>query len=252
MDTNIPENQETEIVLSNEEIEKIIMQAENEAWVNEHVDRDFLLGQVIHKDNPLFIKVDNEHTERNIYLIHSVYEAYQKMYEAALADSVCLIITSGHRTFMEQLCEWELRWNNPRTEIEFENDTEKARYILQYRSMPGTTRHHWGTDIDLNSFELAYYETEEGKKVYRWLKEHANTYGFYQPYTAKDENRRTGYQEEKWHWSYKPLARLILFKYLELISIEDITGFKGDTAVRKLPVIDEWVCGVDPEIIRED
>jgi len=125
MDTNIPENQETEIVLSNEEIEKIIMQAENEAWVNEHVDRDFLLGQVIHKDNPLFIKVDNEHTERNIYLIHSVYEAYQKMYEAALADSVCLIITSGHRTFMEQLCEWELRWNNPRTEIEFENDTEK-------------------------------------------------------------------------------------------------------------------------------
>jgi hypothetical protein len=58
--------------------------------------------------------------------------------------------------------------------------------------------------------------------------------------------------EEKWHWSYKPLARLMLGKYLELISINDITGFKGDVAAKKLPVIREWVCGVNPDIMRED
>ena len=242
---------DTEIVLSEEEIERQKFNKENEDWVNEHVTKDFLLGNVTRKDNPLFVKVSAEHTERNIYLIPAVYEAYKKMYEAALADSVKLIITSGHRTFVEQVYEWKLRWNNPRTDIEFENDVEKAKYILQYRSMPGTTRHHWGTDIDLNSFELAYYQTEEGKKVYNWLKEHAASYGFFQPYTPFDEKRPKGYQEEKWHWSYKPLARLMLIKYMELTSMDDIIGFKGDTAAKKLPIRSEWVCGINPAIYEE-
>ena len=246
------ENQEPEIVLSEEEIEKNRIKAENEDWVNVNVDRDFLLGNVTRKDNPLFVQVDDDHTERRIFLLHPVYEAYQKMYKAALTDSVELVITSGHRTFVEQVCEWELRWNNPRTETDFENDTEKARFILQYRSLPGTTRHHWGTDIDLNSFELAYYETEEGKKVYTWLKKNAATYGFYQPYTAIDENRPSGYQEEKWHWSYQPLSRLMLIKYLDLITIDDIKGFKGDTAAKKLPIMEAWVCGINPDIMKEE
>ena len=240
------------IAMSDEEIERQKFDKENETWVNEHVTKDFLLGNVIRKDNPLFVKVDAEHSERNIYLIPPVYEAFKKMYKAALADSVKLIITSGHRTFVEQVYEWELRWKNPRTETEFEDDVEKAKYILQYRSMPGTTRHHWGTDIDLNSFELAYYQKEEGKKVYNWLKENAAAYGFYQPYTPYNEKRPKGYQEEKWHWSYKPLSRLMLIKYLELTSIDDIVGFDGDTAAKKLPIRSDWVCGVNPAINEDD
>jgi len=220
----------------------------NEEWVNAHVNKDFLLGKVKRQNNPLFVKVDEKHTRRNIYLIYPVYEAYKKMYEAALADGVKLIITSGHRTFVEQYCEWELRWNNPKTDRIFPNDVEKAKYVLQYRAMPGTTRHHWGTDVDLNSFEPSYFQTKEGQKVYNWLKENAAAYGFYQPYTAPDEKRSTGYQEEKWHWSYKPIARLMLIKYLELVTINDISGFKGDKAAKALPIIPEWVCGINPQM----
>ena len=187
---------ETEAVLTAEEIERQQFNKENEDYVNEHVNKDFLLGNVRRQDNPLFVKVESEHTERNIYLLFPVYEAYKKMYEVALADSVHLIITSGHRTFAEQIYEWELRWNNPRTETVFENETDKARFILLYRAMPGTTRHHWGTDIDLNSFELAYYQTQEGQRVYNWLMENAKNYGFYQPYTPLCEKRPYGYQEE--------------------------------------------------------
>ena len=241
-----------ENVLTEEEIEKQQFKKENEEWVNEHIDKDFLLGKVIRNKNSLFVLVDEKYTERNIYLINPVYEAYKKMYEAALADGVKLIIISGHRTFVEQVCEWQLRWNNPKTDKPFTNDVEKAKYLLQYRSMPGTTRHHWGTDIDLNSFDLAYYQTEKGQKVYNWLKENAATYGFYQPYTALDEKRYTGYQEEKWHWSYKPLARLMLIKYIELMSINDISGFKGDKAAKELPVITEWVLGINPQLNEED
>jgi len=239
---------EEENVLIDEEIEKQRINEENEAWVNEHVSKDFLLGKVTRRNNPLFVKVEKEHTERNIYLLQPVYEAYKKMYEAALADSIQLMITSGHRLFYEQVYEWEFRWDNPGKDISFSNDVEKAKYILQYRSMPGTSRHHWGTDIDLNGYKLAYYQSKEGQKLYNWLKENAATFGFFQTYTPLGEKRPTGYQEEKWHWSYQPLSRLMLVKYLELVSIDDIFGFKGDAAAKKLPVISEWVCGINPQI----
>jgi LAS superfamily LD-carboxypeptidase LdcB len=251
-DTSYQTHEEVKNVLTEEEINKQKFNTENEAWVNEHVNKDFLLGKVKRQGNPLFVLVDKEHTERNIYLIFPVYEAYKKMYDAALADSIKLIITSGHRTFVEQFCEWQLRWDNPRTNIQFPNDIEKAKYVLQYRSMPGTSRHHWGTDIDLNNYEFAYYQTKEGQKIYKWLNENAATYGFFQPYTPIDEQRAFGYQEEKWHWSYKPLARLMLIKYLDLVSIHDISGFKGDKAAKVLPIITEWVCGINPEINEPD
>ena len=246
---NLPQiNKKIEYVLTEEEIEKQKFYKEKKAWVNEHINKDFLLGKVRRQNNPLFIKVDAKHTDRDIYMIHPVYEAYKKMYEAALADGVKLILKSGHRTFVEQVCEWELRWNEPRMDMPFPNDVEKAKFLLQYRSMPGTTRHHWGTDIDLNSFELTYFQTREGQKIYEWLKENAAQYGFYQPYTAIEERNFIGYQEEKWHWSYKPLARFMLIKYLELVTIDDIKGFKGDKAAKALPIITEWVSGINPQL----
>ncbi len=219
-----------------------------ELLLEEHITKDFLLGKVKRNDNSLFEKVDTEHTERNIYLLAPVYEAYKLMYDAALANGVKLIITSGHRTYVEQVCEWELRWNNPQTDTPFANDIEKARYILQYRSMPGTSRHHWGTDIDLNSFRLSYFETTEGKKVYAWLQNNAHKYGFFQSYTELGPNRSVGYNEEKWHWSYRPIAQIMLTKYLELVSKDDIKGFKGDKAVSHLDIIDHWVCGISSEM----
>jgi len=243
---------ETKKTMTAEDIEKQIQRVDHESWIKENADKAFLTGKVKRHDNHLFIKVDEEHTERDIYLIRPVYEAYKEMYKAALADGVKLIITSGHRTYIEQVVEWELRWNNPGTETTFANDVEKAKYLLQYRAMPCTSRHHWGTDIDLNSFESAYYESDEGKKVYHWLKEHAGYYGFYQPYTAYDEKRPVGYMEEKWHWSFQPLSQLMLTKYLQLVTMDDIVGFKGDPAAKKLPIITDWVCGINPELKDED
>lgn len=217
-------------------------------WLDEYLTKDFLIGRVQRNTDPLFVKLDEEHIApgRNIYLLKPVYEAYKKMCKAALAEGVKLIVTSGHRTFMEQACEWELRWNNPGESLLFNNELEKAQHVLQYRSMPGTSRHHWGTDIDLNSFRLSYFETIEGKKMYTWLKKHASEYGFYQPYSTIDEKRPVGYQEEMWHWSYRPLAQYMLEKYLELVTIDDIKGFKGDRAVMHLDLFGCWVSGIDP------
>ncbi|MDR0796270.1 MAG: M15 family metallopeptidase [Tannerella sp.] len=235
-----------------EDIENQILKANNQSWIDDYIDKDFLTGHVNRQDNSFFIQVDKEHTERNIYLIRPVYEAYKVMHHAALADGVKLVITSGHRTFIEQVVEWELRWNNPGTEVSFANDVEKAKFLLQYRAMPGTTRHHWGTDIDLNSFEISYYETREGQKMFNWLKENAAEYGFFQPYTVNDAKRPKGYKEEKWHWSYKPLSQIMLTKYIELVEIEDISGFKGEGAAKRLPIVSDWVCGINPQLFNDE
>ncbi len=49
--------------------------------------------------------------------------------------------------------------------------------------MPQASRHHWGTDVDINSVEPEYFESGQGLKEYTWLQENAWKFGFCQPYT---------------------------------------------------------------------
>ena len=57
--------------------------------------------------------------------------------------------------------------------------------------MPATSRHHWGTDMDINSVEDDYFKDGKGKKVYRWLVENASKYGFCQVYSDKKSSKRS-------------------------------------------------------------
>jgi LAS superfamily LD-carboxypeptidase LdcB len=109
--------------------------------------------------------------------------------------------------------------------------------------MPGTSRHHWGTDIDLNSLESSYFKSGEGLKVYQWLAGHGFEYGFCQPYTSKSAGR-TGYEEEKWHWSYLSLSREFLDAYRKHIQDSDISGFQGEETVVSLKIREEYVGGI--------
>ncbi len=109
--------------------------------------------------------------------------------------------------------------------------------------MPGTSRHHWGADVDINSTEDDYFLSAEGAKVYSWLSSHAADFGFCQPYTSKKDGR-TGYEEEKWHWSYLPLATTFLDQYKKQILYQDLSGFDGSEVAVPLQVIDLYVNGV--------
>ena len=40
----------------------------------------------------------------------------------------------------------------------------------------------------------------------------------------------------------------MLKKYLNTVIINDISGFKGDATALSLPIISQWVCGINPEI----
>ena len=148
---------------------------------------------------------------------------------------------------------WERKWlgkktvNDKNLSIEYPNPEERAKEILKYSAMPGTSRHHWGTDIDLNSVSNKYFKTKKGMAVYEWLKNNASKFGFCQTYSPKGENRSTGYEEEKWHWSYIPVARKYLDSYKEQITYKHLLGFKGCQTAKELNVINDYVLGINSE-----
>ena len=116
---------------------------------------------------------------------------------------------------------------------------------MLWSSMPSTSRHHWGTDIDINGFDDYFDgENEKSNKEYQWLRTNAYKFGFCQVYTKKGEKgRTTGYNEEKWHWSYMPLSSDYLKQYKELINYKNINGFSASEFAEELNIIEEFVFG---------
>lgn len=208
---------------------------------------DFVTGQfdfITHDD---FVQVDPQYADKEIYLHKETYKAFKAMADSARADDISLIVISGTRNFDAQKSIWERKWNNSTAE----SDLDKALEILEYSSMPMTSRHHWGTDIDLNDLNNSYFESGQGRREYEWLRAHANDFGFYQPYTEKSLNGRTGYNEEKWHWSYLPLASQYLKFYNRHISNTDITGFKGSEHAKEIDMVNNYVNGISSTIKQE-
>jgi len=214
-------------------------------------DKNYLLGRFDPSTDSRFIQLNSTHAQGsalNGFLRKETFEAFQKMAKAAKKDGVNLVIISATRSFDSQKRIWENKWNG-KTKVEGKDLTtvsdlkERARLILLYSSMPGTSRHHWGTDMDLNSLDDNYFSKGEGLKVYQWLLMHANAYGFCQPYSTKI-NGRTGYEEEKWHWSYLKLSKIFLTEYQKQISYSDIKDFEGSEQAPSLKIISDYVDGV--------
>jgi len=226
------------------------MTTENEANTGqedsapENISVEFVTGQFEFEDHPDFVRVADSLSDKTIYLQKPTYEAFLEMAAHAEDDGVDLIIISGTRNFMVQKSIWDRKWENS----EEETGLAKAREILLYSSMPMTSRHHWGTDIDLNNLSNSWFEDGKGKRVYDWLTAHANDYGFYQPYTDKSLNNRTGYEEERWHWSYMPLAHHYLEFYNQNITNENINGFKGSDLAPQIDMVDNYVNGLSEKV----
>lgn len=200
-----------------------------------------LLGKLDFSKAEDFQLVNKPHATRPLYLHTEVYAAFIEMFDAAKEDKIELQIISGARTFEHQKAIWEKKWNQLNTL----GPMERTQKILEFSAMPATSRHHWGTEVDLNGLENSYFEEGSGKMVYEWLLQNASRFGFYQVYDSRASGR-TGYSEEKWHWSYLPLAKNYLSLYNELIDYSDITGFKGDYLARSGKMISQYVNGIAP------
>jgi len=223
-------------------------------------EKIYLMGKFDPALREDFVLIPSEYTieqmnQYKIYLRKEAFEAYLQMKNAADLDSVDLKIASATRNFYYQKDLWGKEWNGT-TLVDGKNllksipdKQERFKKILEYIAVPGTSRHHWGTDIDINGANLSYFKKDKGKKEYEWLKKNAYLFGFCQTYNLKGSERPTGYNEEKWHWSYIPLSRKFTQEYKNLMKNEDIRGFEGDEYVAEQDLINNYVLSINPECI---
>jgi len=137
------------------------------------------------------------------------------------------------------------------------DDGIRVETILLWSALPGASRHHWGSDIDVadgNVIARGYVPKLEVGEYRRggpfaalsgWLGANLRRFGFYRPYTR----RGRGVQPEPWHISYAPVAAPALARMSERLLAEAIaTGsVEGEAAIlARLPSIRErYLLDVD-------
>jgi len=236
-----------------------VKQNKEEVLPENNITADQVMGKFDPTTHDDFVRIDEKYADRSGMFLHKeTYDAFERMSVAAAADGVDLVIRSATRNFDRQKQIWEGKWTGKRLVENGENlaqstpdPTERAKKILLWSSMPGTSRHHWGTDIDLNSFDNSYFESGQGKKIYDWLVNHGDEYGFCQPYSEKGEQRPDGYNEERWHWSYTPLANQYLDRARTALKNEDITGFQGSETAIDIEVKEKYIFGISHSCGRD-
>ncbi|GAB3015692.1 M15 family metallopeptidase [Bowmanella dokdonensis] len=199
-------------------------------------------AQLTGQDDSLLVEVGDGHR-----LLEQVAEDFIRMQQAARNAGIDLALVSSYRSFDRQLTIWNEKWQGKRPILdkaglplptEELNDEEKLAAILTWSALPGASRHHWGTDMDLfdaeqvkrqgHVFELVAAEYQPGGPCYglaTWLKQHASRYGFFRPY----DQYYGGVAVEPWHVSHRESAltfetQLSLSVLTEVIRQADILG----------------------------
>ena len=207
----------------------------NQAWLD---DRQEVHG-VFDQSSIKLKSIPKQYTLKPEKIHPEVYDPLIDMIKAAQKDNIKLSVVSAFRSYQRQKQIWENKWGNRPND-----DIHHAKNILKWSAFPGTSRHHWGTDVDFNSVETAYWKSKEGEKVHKWLQNNAPKYGFCQTY---DDGRQYGYNSEPWHWSYMPVADRYLAQISNPAVLEVVLnqGVKGSKAVRQSGDLINYVTSIN-------
>lgn len=157
-----------------------------------------------------------------------------------------LRVASAYRSFERQRFIWDSKALGRRPILDSQGvplddlsltDVQKVFAILRWSALPGASRHHWGTDLDVYDganipadyrVQLTQAETEAGgpfAEFHRWLDEELRQPGccFYRPY-AED---RGGIAPEPWHLSYAPLAK----HYAQRLTLDVLASHLNQTGL---------------------
>ncbi|MEP4891889.1 MAG: M15 family metallopeptidase [Aliiglaciecola sp.] len=171
-------------------------------------------------------------------LIPDVKTAFETMQQAAQKDHIDMQLASSFRSFDRQLAIWQKKWlgSLPINDIHSQalntsdfNELDKIHAIMTWSALPGASRHHWGTDLDVydkkavercgQPLQLISTEYEQSGPCYPlhcWLEENAERFGFYRPY----KHYNGGVAPEAWHLSYGPISKSII-KQLDLSKLAE-------------------------------
>ena len=181
-------------------------------------------------------------------------------------------ILSGFRSFDRQLSIWNRKARGELAVLDFDakplniatlSERELVFAILRWSALPGASRHHWGTDIDVfdaaarpEGYEIELVPAEyEGEGMFApfsaWLDEriaNRRSFGFFRPY----DRDRSGIAPERWHLSYGPLAA----EFARMLSIELLrdTVVSADMLLKDVvlanleEIVDRFVKNTNPDV----
>ena len=188
------------------------------------------------------------------------------MREAAALAGFDLVPVSSFRDFGRQRAIWNAKFRGERPALDRAGRPldilaldagARVETILWWSALPGASRHHWGSDVDVadgKAMASGYapkLEVDEYRRggpsaaLSAWLGANMRRFGFYRPYTR----RGRGVQPEPWHLSYAPVAGPALAKMSVRLLAEAIRGsdVEGEAEIlARLPAIRErYLLDVD-------
>jgi LAS superfamily LD-carboxypeptidase LdcB len=186
--------------------------------------------------------------------------------EAAARAGFDLVPVSAFRDFDRQRAIWNAKFRGERPALDRKGRLvdltaldagARVETILLWSALPGASRHHWGSDVDVAEGgvmgrgyrpKLEVGEYRRGgpfAALSAWLGDNMRRFGFYRPYAR----RGRGVQPEPWHLSYAPVAQPAL-RRMSVGLLQDAiagAGVEGEAAIlERLPRIRErYLLDVD-------
>lgn len=192
-----------------------------------------VLGQIVLPENELLGQGSPNLIEKDGYRLRpKAADAFDALKAAALKDGIAIKVVSSYRDYAHQNRIWERKY------LRFRESglspIQSIQKIIEYSTIPGTSRHHWGTDLDLIDgtpkvdgdvlVPSKFHGTGPFCKFKDWMDIHANSFGFELVYT--DAIDRKGFKYEPWHYSYAPLSKPYLKAYNDLHIQQKMTAAK--------------------------
>ena len=161
----------------------------------------------------------------NHFLHKDALKAFQALQKSAVKNGFNLQPASSFRDFQRQQLIWNSKFNGERKvhddqgatlDLSVLSDWRKAQAILRWSALPGASRHHWGTEIDVfdpdllpteQRLQLEPWEYERGGYFYelsQWLRQNLSHFDFTLPFVNNLSDKEIGC--EPWHISYLPVA----------------------------------------------
>jgi LAS superfamily LD-carboxypeptidase LdcB len=158
-----------------------------------------------------------------VALHRDVVEPFLALRSAADKEGLDVAPFSAFRDFHQQLEIWNRKFRgerplydrdgNPREHAAL-SEVQLVEAILVWSAVPGASRHHWGSEIDVYDraaipdgyrVRLLPEEYASGgvfERLALWMDENLSRFDFFRPY----DQDRGGVYPEPWHISYAPVS----------------------------------------------
>lgn len=203
------------------------------------------IEELVGKKNSNLVSIDGS-------LVHQdILKDWVALKDSAKKSGFELAIVSSFRSFDRQLQIWNEKVSGKRLvldssglklDINLLSDEDLLFSILKWSALPGTSRHHWGTDIDVydkssvNSqydIKLTDDEVLNGgvfAPFHDWLDDEVKNkrnFNFFRPYERKQMVLYSAFKkppmiaDERWHLSHKTIS----CRYSEKINLDRLYDF---------------------------